>query len=47
MESSQEVGQRRGVFVGVSAIGIEEASAVGAQVLDNLQCYDRSLRDYL
>jgi len=32
----QEIGQRRGVFVGVRGIGIEEPASVGAQQLDGL-----------
>jgi hypothetical protein len=31
----------------VSTIGIEEATAIGAQILDDFQCSDRSLRDDL
>ena len=45
--SPKEVRQRRWIRVRVRAVGVEEAAAVGPQVLDKLQRGDRSLRDRL
>ncbi len=46
-QQAEEVGQRRRVRVGMGAVGVEEAAAVGAQVLDELQGGDGPLGDRL
>ena len=46
-QQREEIGQGRGVLIRMGAIGIEEAAAVGSQVLDELQRRHRSLSDGL
>ena len=46
-QQREEVRQRGRVRVGMGAVGVEEAAAVGAQVLDELQRRDGSLGDRL
>ena len=46
-EHLQEVRERRGVFEGVGAVGVEEAAAVGAEHLDGFLRSDGALADGL
>jgi hypothetical protein len=46
-EHLDQVGERSGIFEGMRAVSVEEASAVSAQVLDALQRGHRPLCDHL
>ena len=46
-QQPEEIDQRRRVLVRMGAVGVEEAAAVGSQVLDELQRGHRSLSDGL
>ena len=46
-QQAEEIGERRRVLIRMGAVGVEEAAAVGPQVLDELQRCHRSLSDSL
>ena len=46
-EHLEQIRKRRRILVGMGRVGVEESSAVGAELFDNLLRGDRSLRDHL